>query len=61
MRYEVYERSLLESADHATGRKPCATFATLEEAYSLCETWGDELSFVIRDALTGDTRDWWRW
>ena len=59
--FEVYERSLLESAAHATTRKPYATFPTLEEAYSLCEAWGDGLSFIIRDATTGEARDWCRW
>lgn len=58
MRYKAYERSLLQQPDYSS-----VAFASndLTTVLEFCDDWREDLTFVIVDTKTGESRDWYDW
>lgn len=58
MRYKAYERSLLNHPDYSS-----VAFASndLNLVLEFCNDWREDLTFVIVDTATGETREWYDW
>lgn len=58
MRYEIYERPLMRQPDYT-----CMAFESdsIALAIAFCEAWRDDLTFVIVDTKTGESRQWYDW
>lgn len=58
MRYKAYERALLNRPDYSS-----VAFASndLTLVLEFCNDWRDDLTFVIFDTTTGETREWYDW
>lgn len=58
MRYKAYERSLLHHPDYAS--VACES-DTLSDVLEFCNDWREDLTFVIVDTATGESREWYDW
>lgn len=58
MRYKAYERSLLHHPDYSS-----VAFASndLTTVLEFCNDWREDLTFVIVDTKTGESRQWYDW
>ena len=58
MRYKAYERGFMQHPDYSSVAFASNNLTTVLE---FCDDWREDLTFVIVDTKTGESREWYDW